>query len=109
MPEGTKIKIKEGTTSIKSDAFKNCTGLTSITIPNSVTNIKNYAFNNCTSLTSITIPDSITSIGYGAFNGCNSLTAVNYTGTPEQWNAITIGSNNTKLTNATINYNYTGE
>jgi len=49
------------------DAFRNCTGLTSITIPNSITNIEGYAFYNCTGLTSITIPNSITVIGNASF------------------------------------------
>lgn len=44
MPEGTSIKIKDGTTSIGEEAFKGCTGLTSITIPNSVTSIGFAAF-----------------------------------------------------------------
>ena len=57
-------------------AFKNCTGLTSITIPNSVTSIGDQAFAYCSGLTSITIPNSVTSIGYGAFYGCSGLTSV---------------------------------
>ena len=40
-------------------------------------------------------------------NGCSSLTDVYYTGAQEEWNSITIGSNNDSLTNATIHYNYT--
>ncbi|MBQ9945607.1 MAG: leucine-rich repeat protein [Clostridia bacterium] len=63
-------------TSIRSSAFDNCTGLTSILIPNSVTFIGNYAFHGCTGLKSVTIPDSVTSIGEGVFFGCSGLTAV---------------------------------
>ena len=61
---------------IPSNAFYNCTGLTSVTIGNSVTSIGSSAFYNCTGLTSVTIPDSVTSIGYGAFRGCTGLTSV---------------------------------
>ena len=57
-------------------AFKDCSGLTSITIPSSVTSIGYYAFYNCSGLTSVTIPDSVTSIGYYAFYNCSGLTSV---------------------------------
>ena len=47
-------------------------------IPNdgSVTNIATYAFRDCTGLTSITIPDNVTSIKGGAFSGCSSLESI---------------------------------
>ena len=38
-----------------------------------VTSIGTYAFRNCSGLTSITIPESVTSIGNWAFEGCTSL------------------------------------
>ena len=63
-------------TSIGSQAFYNCTALTSVTIPDSVTSIGIYAFEGCTGLTSVTIPDSVTSIGSSAFAGCSSLTSI---------------------------------
>ena len=62
-----KVVIKDGVTSIGSEAFFYCTGLTSVSIPNSVTSIGNSAFNYCSSLTTITIPESVTSIGSSAF------------------------------------------
>ena len=63
-------------TSIGKDAFRKCSGLTSVTIPNSVTSIGNYAFNGCSGLNSVTIPNSVTSIGQDAFESCSGLTSV---------------------------------
>jgi hypothetical protein len=71
------IKFKTNVTSIGGSAFRDCTGLTSVTIPNSVTSIGSSAFNGCTGLTSVTIPNSITSIGDYAFSACDGLTKVN--------------------------------
>ena len=53
MPSNTKINIKEGTTGITGNAFRDCSGLTSVTIPNSVTSIGTYAFSGCSGLTSV--------------------------------------------------------
>ena len=105
----TRITIPNSVTSIGNGAFWGCTGLTSITIPNSVTSIGNGAFANCTSLRSITISNSVTSIGGSAFNGCTGLKDVYYTGSKDDWKAISVGSNNDNLLNATIHYNCTGE
>lgn len=96
-------------TTIGDGAFGYCRSLTSITIPDSVATIGGGAFAYCNSLTSIIIPDSVTTIGDSAFRYCDSLTDVYYTGTEEQWNNITIDGSNSKLTNATIHFNYTGE
>ena len=57
-------------------AFRECSGLRSVTIPSSVTKIGERAFSFCGSLTSVTIPSSVTIIGEGAFYGCSSLTNV---------------------------------
>ncbi|MCC8068895.1 MAG: leucine-rich repeat protein [Ruminococcus sp.] len=98
------IIIQDGITSIGQNVFMGCTSLSNITIPNGVTTIDRASFESCESLTSISIPSSITSIGYGAFYNCTSLTDVYYDGTEEEWDSISIGSDNSNLTSATIHY-----
>ena len=105
----TSITILDSVTSIGACAFADCTGLTSITIPDSVTSIGYGTFLCCTGLTSITIPNSVTSIEDAAFDGCASLKDVYYTGSKDEWKAISIGEYNGCLLNATIHYNWTGE
>lgn len=45
-------------------------------LPDSVISVGDYAFRNCTGLTSVTIPGSVLSIGYGAFSYCTGLSGV---------------------------------
>ena len=71
-----RVVIENGVTSIGANAFRDCTGLTSVTIPDRVISIGYYAFNGCTGLTSVTVPDSVTSIGDYAFHDCTGLTSV---------------------------------
>ena len=53
---------------ISNNAFKNNTGLTSVTIPNTVTSIGYTAFYGCTNLKDIYLPKTLNFLGYDAFN-----------------------------------------
>ena len=77
MPPQTIIQIKEGTKSISSNAFENCTGLSEIHIPNSVFDIGDYCFSGCVNLSHFDTPDSLKSIGAFSFNSCKMLVKVN--------------------------------
>jgi hypothetical protein len=74
-------------------------------IPNSVTRIEHSAFENCESLKRVAIPDSVTSIGESTFEWCDNLTDIYYAGSEDEWNSISIESDNDYLKNATIHYN----
>lgn len=80
----------------------------SYVIPDSVTGIEVSAFWDCESLTSVVVPNSVTSIGNSAFHNCTSLTDVYYSSSEDQWDVISIGSDNEPLTSAIIHYNSTG-
>ncbi len=94
-------EIINGTTvtAIGKEAFKNCSGLLSVTIPDTVTiidrnafigctNIKSVKFNGtdvtladrvffeCVSLTTVTLPSELKTIGDYDFSGCSSLNSI---------------------------------
>ncbi len=85
----TSITFPDSMKGIGVYAFEGCTGLTSIEIPNGVAYFDTWAFAGCTGLTSITIPDSVEEIGLDAFSGCSSLTDISYGGSETQWAELT--------------------
>ncbi len=62
---------------IGASAFKDCSGITSVTIPEGVTKIGNQAFVNCSSLENVSIPSSATTWGTAVFRNCSSLKNIN--------------------------------
>ncbi len=63
-------------TSIKDNAFNNCSSLTSIGDLSACTSIGAFAFDYCSNLTSIGDLSACTSIGYEAFFYCSSLESI---------------------------------
>jgi len=104
------IAIPNSVTSIGDYVFMDCTGLAGITIPDGITSVGFYAFRNCKSLAGIALPASIICIGYASFENCSKLSRVCYLGTEQQWNAVTVASNNACLTdNICYGHAYTAE
>ena len=68
--------------SIGTDAFNNCTNVTSVTIPSSVTNIEDGAFESCTALTNAIFVGNAPEMGSGVFlNSDKGFTVSYYNGT----------------------------
>ena len=100
----TNVVLPDSLTWINSDAFLECTSLTSIIIPDNVIYIGGNAFCYCISLKSIVIGNSVESIGYFAFFHCSLSNAVYFKGTSSDWENISIGNYNERLTDATRYY-----
>lgn len=79
--------------------------LENVVIPDGVSEISIGMFKDCMNLKSITIPKSVNEIKSYAFSGCISLIEVYFEGSKEEWNRINIGSFNTCLKSAVLNYN----
>lgn len=111
--ETTDVIIAEGITAIGSTAFAQ-RYMRSISLSSTVTTIDEGAFNSCPNLASVIIHDSLTTIKNYAFSNCTNLAHIYYTGTEEQWNAITKGTNwnssmGSNVSGGTqIHFNYTG-
>lgn len=76
----TSITIPESVTEIRSNAFRNCSALSTVTFaPNSrLEIIEESAFGDCGNLASISIPESVTYIGVAAFCNCKQLKFISF-------------------------------
>ena len=77
-------------TSIESNAFANCTELTSLTIPNSITNIGNKIVTGCSNLVSIVLEEGNPT--YDSRENCNAIIET-------ASNRLTMGCKVTKIPN----------
>ena len=100
------LVVEKGVTTVGRSAFSGCDQLTSATLPTSLTEIGQSAFLGCFNLEKICLPDTLNAIGDNAF-GSAWDTAFFFTGSEEQWNAVTIGSGNDPLENKKIHFNAT--
>jgi hypothetical protein len=96
--------LPEGLTALENTTFSNCHKIAITSIPKGITSIDNIAFNNCRSITSMTFEGTLDNISSTAFNGCINLLTINV-----PWAEGEVANAPWGATNATINYNYTGE
>ena len=68
--------IPMGVTTIGTNAFILCNGLTNVTIPASVTTLADGAFADCSGLTRVTLGSGVNNMATTAFAGCGRLTSI---------------------------------
>lgn len=125
----TSIELPESVRTMGSYVFSGCTNLKTVTIPNSLTGLSGtispiydssitkvifkegrteIPANMCKSSTSIIdidIPSTLQTVKQNAFYGCSKLATINYNGTEQMFNAITVESGNPKFLEATVIFN----
>ena len=104
--DDTNLKTIEmpNVTTIGYFSFNSCKNFELFELPSGLIDIKNYAFGFCTGLKSITFKSTPTSIASSVFTNCTNLLTINV-----PWAEGEVANAPWGATNATINYNYTGE
>lgn len=99
-----KYVIPDSVQIIEDHAFYKCRDIVEVNLGKKVTDIGTYSFGHCYGLEHITIYTEIKKIDNAAFSNCLSIEAVTYCGTQEQWNEVSILSNNEKLLAAPMTF-----
>ena len=102
------LTLRPGTLTISQDAFNGCIYMTGAILPEGIRIIDTWAFSGCGYLYYVSIPASVERIGERNFvyNSMASadLDDVYYGGSKEDWEKITIESNNQGLLRANIHF-----
>jgi len=104
-PKIKTVHIGDGVTNVGNFAFFNTSSIESVAIGDSVKSIGVNAFSSC-KIKSIFIPKTVKNIEDNAFFNCGNLKTVYYTGTEEEWNAISFTNGNDSLKSAEIKDNH---
>ena len=67
------VTFNSNITTIPSEVFLRCTGLTNVSIPDTVTTINDNAFGECVNMVA-KVPNGLKNVGYCAFYNCAKLT-----------------------------------
>ncbi len=100
----TKVQLPSTIERIGEYSFGVCTNLKEITINEGTKVLGSLCFTGCSSLSSVVLPATLEKINERAFNLNSSLSKIYYKGIVDQWNQVSISSNNTELLKATIYY-----
>ncbi len=103
------LVIRDNVTEIGERAFTGCEKLESVDIPDSVKVINDNMFYLCSGIVNLVIGCGVEEIGEGAFNNIYLLTDIWYSGSAEEWAAITIGNDLGYIRNREIHFDHVKE
>lgn len=69
----TEVNLGGSMTTLRDNAFEECTALKTVVLPDSLTYIGSYAFHNCKALESVSVPGSVDILPSSVFAGCSAL------------------------------------
>lgn len=96
------IDIPDSVTWLGDAVFNKCSSLEYVKLPKYLENIPSCTFSKCTNLTTVVLPESLKGISNSVFSECTNLKKIILLGTLEQWNNVSIQSDNDILTSGNI-------
>jgi len=100
----TKVVVKQGVTSVSTNAFAGLTNLETAEIGEGVTAIGTYAF-KATKIKTVSLPSTLKTVGTSAFSNCPYVTNVIYNGTSDAFAKVTVNGGNSRFNSATKKFN----
>ena len=88
----TTVSLGSSLATVGERAFYNCTSLTTVEGGAGITKLAARAFGSCSKLASISVGEKLTSIAKDSFYRCSQLSSITFSGTVEQWKAVTKAS-----------------
>ncbi len=82
------IHFGENVKTIGNKAFSRCISIKNLYLPNSITHIGKSAFAYCSSLETLYIGNNVSKLEMRVFQDCKNLTSIYFNGTIEEWHAI---------------------
>ena len=103
---GINLNIGANVTKIPAYLFSRMSKITSVVFAedSQCKSIVRSAFAHCSGLISVTIDSKLLRVEDNVFQSCSKLSQVYYLGNSTDWNTISVGVNNTSLTNANRYY-----
>lgn len=91
------VKIPGTVETIGIYIFSGCENLKNVSVDEGITYLPKGCFSGDIALEEISLPLTLKQVGDYALDRCEALSKVNYSGTKQQWELVSVGENNDRL------------